>query len=60
VSIDGTVRQWSLKAHELAKAIKEAEDERLGKLEEEKAKEPQSLMTLEEEAELAELMGDSD
>jgi WD40 repeat protein len=60
VSIDGTVRQWSLKAQELAKAVQEAEDERLGKIEEDKAEKKEGLMTLEEEAELAELMGDSD
>ncbi|PSN60318.1 WD domain-containing protein [Corynespora cassiicola Philippines] len=60
VSIDATVRQWSLKATDLAQAIKEAEDEKQGK---EKEKEPEnkgSIMTAEEEAELAELMGDSD
>lgn len=58
-SIDATVRQWSLKAPDLAVAIKEAEDERLGnQKEEDKPKE--SLLTEEEERELAELMGDSD
>ncbi|CAA9963935.1 WD repeat protein [Pyrenophora teres f. maculata] len=60
VSIDSTVRQWSLKPQELAKAVQEAEDERLGK---EKDKEPEQtdgLMTAEEEAELAELLEDSD
>ncbi|KAF2736834.1 WD40 repeat-like protein [Polyplosphaeria fusca] len=61
VSIDGTVRRWSLKAAELAKAIKEAEDERAGKIQEVEAGEKQEgLMTVEEEAELAELMEDSD
>jgi len=60
VGIDATVRQWSLKPQELAKAIQEAEDERLGN---EKDKEPErkeGMMTAEEEAELAELLGDSD
>lgn len=60
VSIDATVRQWSLKPQELAKSIEEAEKERLG---EETTKEPErkeSLMTVEEEAELAELLEDSD
>ena len=60
VSIDATVRQWNLKPQELAKSIEEAEKERLG---EETAKEPErkeSLMTVEEEAELAELLEDSD
>jgi WD40 repeat protein len=58
VSIDGTVRQWSLKAADLKKAVQEAEDESLGKEKEEPKKE--NVMTAEEEAELAELMGDSD
>ncbi|KAJ6277659.1 WD40-repeat-containing domain protein [Bipolaris maydis] len=60
VSIDATVRQWSLKPQDLAKSIEEAEKERLG---EETAKEPErkeSLLTVEEEAELAELLEDSD
>lgn len=60
VGIDATVRQWSLKPQELAKAIQDAEDERLGN---EKDKEPErkeGMMTAEEEAELAELLGDSD
>lgn len=60
VSIDATVRQWSLKAHELAAAVKEAEDEQQGKMKEKEPEEKGSLMTLEEEAELAELLDDSD
>jgi WD40 repeat protein len=65
VSIDATIRQWSLKAGDLAKAveeaIKEAEDEELGReKEDEKAVSVEGLMTEEEERELAELMGDSD
>ncbi|KAF2118930.1 WD repeat protein [Lophiotrema nucula] len=60
VSIDGTVRQWSLKAPDLAKAIQEAEDERAGKGEDKVEEKKESLLTAEEEAELAELMGDSD
>ncbi|KAJ4990685.1 WD repeat-containing protein [Stagonosporopsis vannaccii] len=59
VSIDATIRQWGLQAQELAKAIKEAEDEQLGKNKEEPEKK-EGLMTAEEEAELAELMEDSD
>lgn len=60
VSIDGTVRQWSLRTPDLAKAIQEAEEEHLGK---EKEKEPETkegMMTAEEEAELAELLEESD
>lgn len=60
ISIDATVRQWSLKAQELATAIKEAEDERLGKNKEEEPEKKEGLMTAEEEAELAELLDDSE
>lgn len=60
VSIDATIRQWSLKAHDLAKAVKEAEDEQLGKIEEKEPEEKGAMMTAEEEAELAELLEDSD
>lgn len=60
VSIDATVRQWSLKAQELAKAIKEVEDKHLGKNKEQELEKKEGLMTAEEEAELAELMEDSD
>ncbi|KAF2182713.1 WD domain-containing protein [Zopfia rhizophila CBS 207.26] len=57
VSIDATVRQWSLKSPDLAEAVQEAKDERAGKT---KEKEPKSMLTEEEERELAELMEDSD
>ena len=60
VSIDATIRQWSLKAQELAKAIKEAEDERLGATEKAEPKKNEGIMTAEEEAELAELLEDSE
>lgn len=60
VSIDSTVRQWSLKAGDLAKAINEAEDERLGKEKEKEPENKEGMMTAEEEAELAALMEDSD
>lgn len=60
VSIDATVRQWSLKAQELAKAIKEAEEEQLGKIKEKAPEKKEGMLTAEEEAELAELMEDSD
>ncbi|KAH7112169.1 WD40-repeat-containing domain protein [Dendryphion nanum] len=59
VSIDGTVRQWSLRAQDLSKAIKEAEDEQLG-VEKDKEVPKASLMTVEEERELAELLGEDD
>ena len=56
VSIDGTVRTWGLTKGELAKAIKEKEDKANGVVEEEKVQPKKSLLTAEEEAELAELM----
>lgn len=60
VGIDATVRRWSLKPQDLTKAIKEAEDQRLGTAEDKKTESKAGLMTLEEEAELAELLEDSD
>ncbi|ORY01501.1 WD repeat protein [Clohesyomyces aquaticus] len=60
VSIDATIRQWSLKAPDLAQAIKEAEEEKLGNKEEEEEEEMPGLLTEEEERELAELMEDSE
>jgi WD40 repeat protein len=60
VSIDATVRQWSLKPQELAKAVKEAEEEQLGKLKDEEPEKKEGMMTAEEEAELAELLEDSE
>jgi WD40 repeat protein len=60
VSIDATVRHWSLKAQDLAKAVKEAEEERLGKSQEEVPEKKEGMMTAEEEAELAELLEDSE
>lgn len=60
VSIDATIRQWSLNAPDLNKAIKEAEDERLGKNKETDVPKKEGMMTAEEEAELAELLEDSD
>lgn len=60
ISIDGTVRTWSLKAQDLAKAIKEAEDEKVGIVEEKVEEKKEGVMTAEEEAELAALLEDSD
>lgn len=54
------MRQWSLQARDLATAIQEAEDERAGKAKEQEPANKEGLMTLEEEAELAELLEDSD
>ncbi|RYN38094.1 hypothetical protein AA0114_g11471 [Alternaria tenuissima] len=60
VGIDATVRCWSLKPQELTKAIQEAEDERLGKEKDKEPEKKEGMMTAEEEAELAELLEDSD
>lgn len=60
VSIDGTIRKWSLRQADLIKAI-EAKKE--GEKEKEKPiveKKKESLLTVEEERELAELMEDDD
>ncbi|KAH6670131.1 WD40-repeat-containing domain protein [Halenospora varia] len=56
VSIDGTVRTWGLGKAVLDKAIKEREDRLKGVAKEGQAKPKKSLLTEEEEAELAELM----
>lgn len=58
VSIDGTVRSWGLGKGEIAAAKKQQEEKEKG-IEVEKAAPQKSLLTAEEEAELAELM-DSD
>lgn len=60
VSIDATIRQWSLKSQDLAKSVKEAEDERLGKEKEQEPELKEGMLTAEEEAELAELLEDSE
>jgi len=62
VSIDGTIRQWSLKQPDLEKAREDArygaeEEEEEGIIVEEKPKE--SMLTEDEERELAELMEES-
>lgn len=56
VSIDGTVRAWSLINIDLEKAIKDREEKAKGLVKEEKVPPKESLLTAEEEAELAELM----
>lgn len=58
VSIDGTIRTWSLTRNELTKARTEKEEESKGLLENSIQKD--TLMTAEEEAELAELMDDEE
>lgn len=60
VSIDGTVRTWSLTKGDLLVAQKEKEEREKGLVKEVAVEEKKPLMTAEEEAELAELMDDSD
>ncbi|KAI9751478.1 MAG: hypothetical protein M4579_006050 [Chaenotheca gracillima] len=61
VSIDCTIRQWSLKPDELIKAKEAAlEEQQNGALKEQDKKDKPSLLTQEEEDELAELMDDSE
>lgn len=59
VSIDGTIRTWGLGKTDLEKARKEREEKLKGGVKEEKVTPKTSLLTADEEAELAELM-DSD
>lgn len=60
VSIDGTVRAWQLGKAELEKARKEQEEKLKGAGKEEKVQLTKSLLTAEEEAELAEMMDSDD
>ena len=55
VSIDATIRQWSLRPDELQQVKAEAEDSAQKDIPE---PEPENLLTEEEERELADLMGD--
>ena len=57
VSIDATIRQWSLKAEDIATAAREAEEARNGIEQEEKIAQKKGVITDDEERELAELMG---
>lgn len=59
VSIDGTVRTWGLGVKDIAKSVEDAEMELRGEVEEVKP-EKKSVLTEEEERELAELMGSDD
>lgn len=54
VGIDGTIRQWSLRPEDLLQAVELANT---GPVEEEKPK-TETMLTEEEERELAELMED--
>ena len=56
VSLDGTIRRWSLEAGDLDAARKQAQEEKESGLVEEEEQVEEKLMTEEEERELAELM----
>ncbi|KAI0907008.1 WD40-repeat-containing domain protein [Ustulina deusta] len=58
VSIDGTVRKWSLHKNELDRVNKERTEKAKGIQKEDSAEPGENLMTLEEEAELAAMMED--
>ncbi|KAK3071923.1 hypothetical protein LTR53_007769 [Teratosphaeriaceae sp. CCFEE 6253] len=60
VSIDGTVRRWSLERREIARYLEEVEREKDGLGKEGGAEGEGGRLTAEEEAELAELMDDED
>ena len=57
VSIDATIRRWSLNAEELEKAVREAEEAQNGVRKDEKVIQKEGIITDDEERELAELMG---
>lgn len=60
VSIDGTLRTWSLDPAEIKKVREEAELREKGLEVEEEPEQKESMLTAEEEAELAELMDSDD
>ena len=60
VSIDATIRQWSLRAEDLGKAVREAEEAKIGVEKEAKVMQKQVSITDDEEKELADLMGSDD
>ena len=57
VSIDATIRRWSLQAEDLGKALQEAEDAKTGVQKEEKIMQQKGVITADEERELLDLMG---
>ena len=60
VSIDATLRQWSLKPEDLQKAKVAREEADKGVVKEKQAQGKTPLMTADEELELAELMDDGE
>ncbi|KAI6894009.1 hypothetical protein D0869_15110 [Hortaea werneckii] len=60
VSIDGTVRKWSLERKGIAAFLEQEQREKSGDGQVKSEKEKEGMLTAEEEAELAELMDDDD
>lgn len=60
VSIDGTVRQWSLERGDMARYAEERQQEMNGMVKDPGVEKKEGMLTAEEEAELAELMDDED
>lgn len=60
VSIDATIRRWPLKAGDLGKAVREAEEIENGVSMEDRVVQKTDMITDDEERELAELMGGDD
>ena len=56
VSIDATIRRWSLKAEDLGRAVREAEETKKGIPKEDRVVQKTDMMTDDEERELAELL----
>lgn len=60
VSIDATIRRWSLEAGDLGKAVRETEERKNGVLMEDRVVTKTDMITDDEERELAKLMGGDD
>lgn len=60
VSIDATIRQWSLRAKDLGSAVRKAEEAKIGVEKEVKVAQKRVSITDDEEKELADLMGSDD
>ena len=60
VSIDATIRRWSLESDDLENAVREVEEAKIGVSHEDKQVPMKAMITEDEEKELAELMGSDD
>ena len=57
VSIDATIRRWSLESDDLGNAVREVEEAKIGVSQEDKQVPMKAMITEDEEKELAQLMG---